>query len=549
MPYTSTIPFRGESTAIHPRVPYPLPPSHFDSASVWEDLLRDTNRGVGGVGTGVRSDGHGNSGGRRIRIPIVDVKETGVKKDAQQTSAAGTKGLNIPVVTRRGGERKENVDVGAGVRTGAYGGSTGVVIGVGRTTGARGGSTGIGRSSETPTRAPQGTGASLRATPASVARERRRLLDGVGSQRNSPTPGSRASTPASSSGTVAPTSGTRQRVGGTTVTSTSYARPAPSINVRPSTKTFHDSVFAPSSGEPPRTIPITYVSERPSRVVESTRPKAEYKPTLELSERRRQLADETYYRLINPTTIRPPINPQVYQSMALRAADNASPSPPPSPPPLVASSTSSPRTTPSPPLLDPSTPNSPRSLIIQALLAEGYTPRDVPGTGDCLFSALSDQTWGTPTRHLEMRRTIADEIEMHRDVYEADIRVCEAERNTSSFNWNLFDDLPTSSSLPTGDYEDTDPTDSTDPFTSYISRIRTPGQVGDAICIAAYASLFNCDVVVHVADEKRGLESFTIEGPDPPGGGKREVKHLAWYPSEVGVETANHYFSVYPPKG
>lgn len=40
------------------------------------------------------------------------------------------------------------------------------------------------------------------------------------------------------------------------------------------------------------------------------------------------------------------------------------------------------------------------------------------GDGNCLFRALSDQYYGSPSKHVEVRQNVCDWIEQHKERYE-----------------------------------------------------------------------------------------------------------------------------------
>jgi len=182
-----------------------------------------------------------------------------------------------------------------------------------------------------------------------------------------------------------------------------------------------------------------------------------------------------------------------------------------------------------------------RELLFAALEEKGYTVHDVPGTGDCLFAALAHQTYADHTLHMHMRKLIVDEIRNNRERYEADIIVSEMEgmdavvkKSTSSSSSSRPHSRASSSSTPATIFDD------------YIRRVSREGQVGDAICIAAYAHLFGVDVRVNHMDEvNMVLGEFTIRcGEDDGDDGERGYRRIGWYRSESGLETANHFVSV-----
>ena len=73
--------------------------------------------------------------------------------------------------------------------------------------------------------------------------------------------------------------------------------------------------------------------------------------------------------------------------------------------------------TPHPPqLLSDPTENT--QQLTQQLRALGLYAADTLGDGNCLFRALSDQLYGTPSHHLRLRQEICDWIAAHQTRYE-----------------------------------------------------------------------------------------------------------------------------------
>ncbi|KAL4242801.1 hypothetical protein ABKN59_010980 [Abortiporus biennis] len=67
------------------------------------------------------------------------------------------------------------------------------------------------------------------------------------------------------------------------------------------------------------------------------------------------------------------------------------------------------------PLADPA---SNTQLLTDQLRALGLYAAPTLGDGNCLFRALSDQVYGTPTHHLKLRQDICNWIEAHKSRYE-----------------------------------------------------------------------------------------------------------------------------------
>ncbi|KAJ1564092.1 hypothetical protein HK096_009665 [Nowakowskiella sp. JEL0078] len=191
-----------------------------------------------------------------------------------------------------------------------------------------------------------------------------------------------------------------------------------------------------------------------------------------------------------------------------------------------------------------------REKLISSLGAYGFVYKDLQGYGDCLFEALADQQFEDTLRHLELRASIVREIKSCWPAYILDIRA----------NYFMTDSARDSDA-------EIKELDDLQVVKEYTDRIMQSGEIGDAICIAAFAKLYNCDVAVYLWNEHSGFSCFMVEAPrnkeldptkDPMFWSDEEtalerdgrpVKHIAWYQSESGFESGNHYFSVFPPPG
>ncbi|KAF5376151.1 hypothetical protein D9615_007651 [Tricholomella constricta] len=69
-------------------------------------------------------------------------------------------------------------------------------------------------------------------------------------------------------------------------------------------------------------------------------------------------------------------------------------------------------------LLTASDPAASTALLSSQLRALGLYAADTLGDGNCLFRALSDQLYGSPSRHMDLRQEICDWIAKHRERYE-----------------------------------------------------------------------------------------------------------------------------------
>ncbi|KAI8808776.1 hypothetical protein BJ742DRAFT_260119 [Cladochytrium replicatum] len=176
---------------------------------------------------------------------------------------------------------------------------------------------------------------------------------------------------------------------------------------------------------------------------------------------------------------------------------------------------------------------SKRDKLLSALTQNGIAYTDLPGLGNCLFESLADQLLGDASQHPALRRMIVDEIRSHPETYGPDIWA-QTRKTTDA------------------------PSEYTAIVRDYCEQMGKECVAGDAVCIAAFAKCFGCDVGVYLVDEEgrrvggKGLKSGLVcvrvqAGEKSAKKGERGTVWLAWVPSESGVDEANHYCSVYPP--
>lgn len=184
------------------------------------------------------------------------------------------------------------------------------------------------------------------------------------------------------------------------------------------------------------------------------------------------------------------------------------------------------------------------ALLFSSLDSLAIPHKDVGGAGDCLFLSLSDQLANARNNGAkfprlsaaQIRSIVADEIATNREIYKWDVlALCgpSAERD------------------PEGAYE------------GYAEAMAKQGTYGDAVCLAAFARVFDCAVAVWMWDARRGrVGRVVVEWEDEAADGEDRKEGLiglaapeekrrlnvGWYPSGQG-EAGNHYFSVYPPDG
>lgn len=65
-----------------------------------------------------------------------------------------------------------------------------------------------------------------------------------------------------------------------------------------------------------------------------------------------------------------------------------------------------------------SDPGESTQVLTNQLRSLGLYAANTLGDGNCLFRALSDQYYGSPSRHVEVRRDVCNWIERHQERYE-----------------------------------------------------------------------------------------------------------------------------------
>lgn len=141
--------------------------------------------------------------------------------------------------------------------------------------------------------------------------------------------------------------------------------------------------------------------------------------------------------------------------------------------------------------------------LYMALAAMGLKARRMPDDGNCLFHALSDQLFGTPTRHAELRSAVCAELRTNRAAYEAFVPELE--------------------------------------FESYVAVMACDGTYATHLEIQAFANAMRKQVLIY-SDEALGLSEMVIEPiVVAPAEG-------SWTPPPLRVtyQRGNHYNAVVP---
>jgi hypothetical protein len=193
---------------------------------------------------------------------------------------------------------------------------------------------------------------------------------------------------------------------------------------------------------------------------------------------------------------------------------------------------------------------------------------DGAADGDCLFEALLDQLYthngdwdNVPAPEegherkayladeaYKLRLRIVDEIRCHYQNYVYDIfglvTKCESDARLLDYQ-----------SLIDNNAEETKMESIPSFVQEYLDRLSTRKEVGDAVCVAAFANLYHVPVRVYFEGETQTL-SYHEFTPYPDAGDQvkleskeqmdRQVMTIAWKPSHNRADYSNHYVSIYP---
>ena len=153
--------------------------------------------------------------------------------------------------------------------------------------------------------------------------------------------------------------------------------------------------------------------------------------------------------------------------------------------------------------------------LSEQLRAMGLYPAQTLGDGNCLFRALSDQFYGSPSRHFQLREEICDWLEQHKERYAPfvdDDRGLDVHlrcmRQPGVFNWTL-------------------------PCPGSTLIFLSPGTYGGHLELTAFAHLKKRDVkviqpgLVYVIEWMSGadLSPTTSEMPKPPPPASEAITH------------------------
>ncbi|KIW11961.1 hypothetical protein PV08_09235 [Exophiala spinifera] len=131
------------------------------------------------------------------------------------------------------------------------------------------------------------------------------------------------------------------------------------------------------------------------------------------------------------------------------------------------------------------------------LVKMGMYQKQIAGDGNCLFASLSDQLYGTPAKHPEIRASIIDHMRTFRPLFEHYVHKDDVQQRRT---------LRSAKSAVRQESEDA--------FEEYLSLMSRPGTYGGEPELVAFCQVFDQDVTVHlprIQNFNRDSISYTNE--------------------------------------
>lgn len=139
-------------------------------------------------------------------------------------------------------------------------------------------------------------------------------------------------------------------------------------------------------------------------------------------------------------------------------------------------------------------------------------------TGNCLFYSLSDQLYGTPERHEQVRQKLVDHIRAHRDLFINFVDLGpDRARSTREASRQANKSFSGVGSAPSMDRI-------TAKFEEMLAKMGESREWGGAFELQAFCQAYARDIMVYQADSVQEFTSNLHEA-DP----NRETVHLAYH--------------------
>ncbi|EXJ84448.1 hypothetical protein A1O3_05116 [Capronia epimyces CBS 606.96] len=131
------------------------------------------------------------------------------------------------------------------------------------------------------------------------------------------------------------------------------------------------------------------------------------------------------------------------------------------------------------------------------LVKMGMYQKQIAGDGNCLFASLSDQLYGTPVKHPEIRANIIEHMRTFRPLFEHYVHKDDVQQRRTLRSAKLAA-----------------PQDSEDSFEEYLALMSRSGTYGGEPELVAFCQVYNQDVTVHlprIKNFERDSISYTNE--------------------------------------
>lgn len=146
-------------------------------------------------------------------------------------------------------------------------------------------------------------------------------------------------------------------------------------------------------------------------------------------------------------------------------------------------------------------------------------------SGNCLFASLSDQLYGTPAKHPEIRLTVLEHMRAFRPEFEHYVHRDDLQQRRA---------LRSASAIARKEPEDA--------FTEYLIFMSRPGSYGGECELVAFCQAYDQDVTVHlpyIKDYNR--DSMFYSNPHRESSSPQPSLHISYGGDEI---TGGHYNSV-----
>ncbi|ETN42130.1 uncharacterized protein HMPREF1541_04071 [Cyphellophora europaea CBS 101466] len=159
------------------------------------------------------------------------------------------------------------------------------------------------------------------------------------------------------------------------------------------------------------------------------------------------------------------------------------------------------------------------------LIKDGKYRYSIAGDGNCLFASLSDQLYGDPTRHPEIRTAIVEHLRNFRPLFEGHVHKDDVQQRRATRSAATIQSQ-----------------ESYDAFEDYLAVMSRPGTYGGEPELVAFCQIFDQDVTVHLPKIRHfDKESLFYTNEYRENKVLRSSLHIAYGGEEQGA--SGHYDS------